>query len=327
MSPTGVKISARAEAGAARGIQTLRQLFPPGIFSNEQVKTEAWIVPCLRITDQPEFKWRGMHLDVARHFFTVEEVERFIDLLALHKLNILHLHLTDDQGWRVEIQQYPKLTGIGSQRPCTLIGHEDERPRKYDSIPHAGFYTRNDILRLVEFAAVRHITIVPEIDMPGHMQAAITAYPELGNTDMTLQVRCHWGISQNILNARESTIQFMKNVLDEIMELFPSRFIHIGGDEALKQEWSESREIQDKIQELGLKNENELQSWFIGQMNSHIQENGRRLIGWDELLEGGLVKNATVMNWRINQSGAEAANSGHDVVVSQHSHLYFNFYL
>ena len=178
----------------------------------------------------------------------------------------------------------------------------------------------------MEFAAVRHITIVPEIDMPGHMQAAITAYPELGNTDMTLQVRCHWGISQNILNARESTIQFMKNVLDEIMELFPSRFIHIGGDEALKQEWSESREIQDKIQELGLKNENELQSWFIGQMNSHIQENGRRLIGWDELLEGGLVKNATVMNWRINQSGAEAANSGHDVVVSQHSHLYFNFY-
>jgi hexosaminidase len=322
----GVNISAPARAGAVRGIQTLRQLFPPAIFSDKRMENHKWTVPCLHINDKPALRWRGMHLDVSRHFFNVEEVERFIDLLALHKFNILHLHLTDDQGWRIEIKQYPGLTAIGARRECSLTGHDSDRPRKYDDQPYGGFYTQDDIRRLVDFAAARQITIVPEIDMPGHMQAAISAYPELGNTDISLKPRCHWGISQHILNARDSTVEFMKNVLDEIMEMFPSRFIHIGGDEALKHEWSESREIQDRIRALGLKNEHDLQRWFIGQMNSHLQQKGRRLIGWDEIIEGGIVAGVAVMNWQVNNVGAEAANAGHDVVVAQHSHLYFNFY-
>lgn len=318
VTPQGVRLTATTSHGLARGIQTLRQLAP--------LATPASL-PCLEIEDAPRFRWRGMMMDVARHFFTVEEVCRFIDLIALHRFNRLHLHLTDDQGWRVEIRRYPRLTEVGSVRPATLIGHEGTRPRRYDDRPYGGFYTQDDIRRLVEYARRRRIELVPEIDMPGHMQAAIAAYPELGNTDATLRPRCHWGISHHILNPEERTVECMQQVLAEIMELFPGRYIHIGGDEALKQEWQESRRAQDRMLELGLKNEEQLQSWFIGRMGRFIAERGRVMIGWDEILEGGaLPPDAVVMSWRGEKGGIEAAREGHDVVMAPGTHVYFDHY-
>ena len=285
-----------------------------------------WELPEVHIEDAPRFRWRGQHLDVGRHFFSVEEVCKFIDLLALHRLNVCHLHLTEDQGWRIEIKKYPRLTEVGSIRESTLIGHFEDRPRRYDKTPYGGFYTQEDIKKIVDFAARRHITLVPEIDMPGHMVAAITAYPELGNFNIQTRVRCHWGISQSVLNVEESTVDFMKDVLDEVMDLFPGRFIHVGGDEAPKFEWSESERAQERMAELGLKSEDELQSWFIRQMDAHITAAGRRLIGWDEILEGGLAKGATVMSWRGEVGGIEAINQGHDVVMAPYEKVYFDYY-
>lgn len=322
---SGVSLKAPNASGLARGIQTLRQLFDPAIFS-PTVQEMGWSLPLVSIEDTPRFRWRGQHLDVCRHFFSVEEVCRFIDLLALHRLNICHLHLTEDQGWRIEIKQYPRLTEVGSKRACTLIGQQSARPRRYDNTPYGGFYTQDEIRTIVDFAARRHITIVPEIDMPGHMVAAIAAYPELGNSGKPVEVRCHWGISQQVLNVEDSTITFMQNVLDEVMALFPSRFIHIGGDEAPKHEWSECRRAQERMAELGLKSEKELQSWFIGQMDAHITAAGRRLLGWDEILEGGLAEGATVMSWRGEDGGLQAAAQGHDVVMAPNQHVYFDYY-
>jgi hexosaminidase len=322
---SGVRLRADTAAGLARGIQCLRQLLPVAILSGE-VQDEEWMIPEVEIEDRPRFRWRGQHLDVARHFFSVEDVCRFIDLLALHRLNICHLHLTEDQGWRIEIKRYPRLTEVGSRRDCTLIGHERDRPRRYDHTPYGGFYSQDEIRRIVAFAARRHITIVPEIDMPGHMLAAITAYPELGNFKCETRVRCHWGISQTVLNLEESTVEFMKHVLDEVMELFPGRFIHVGGDEAPKVEWSESARAQKRMAELGLKSENELQSWFIRQMDAHVGAAGRRLIGWDEILEGGLAEGAAVMSWRGEKGGLEAAAQNHDVVMAPNQWVYFDHY-
>lgn len=321
----GVRLSAPNASGLARAIQTLRQLFPAAIFAATP-QSGPWELPCVRIADQPRFRWRGLHLDVCRHFFTIEEVRRFIELLALHRFNRLHLHLSEDQGWRIAINKYPRLTAVGSVRPCTVIGHESARPRQYDDTPYGGFYTQDELRELVAFAARRHIEIVPEIDMPGHMQAAIAAYPELGNTGMALQPRCHWGISQHILNAEDSTVRFMQDVLAEVMAIFPSRFIHVGGDEADKHEWNESRRIQDRMRELGVPDEHALQSWFIRQMDAFITANGRRLIGWDEILEGGLASGATVMSWRGEEGGIEAARQGHDVVMAPYQYVYFDHY-
>lgn len=322
---SGAHLEAPNATGLARGIQTLRQLLPAAIFASSRQDAD-WMLPGVEIEDQPRFHWRGQHLDVGRHFFSVEDVCRFIDVLALHRLNICHLHLTEDQGWRIEIRKYPRLTEIGSRRECTLIGREGTRPRRYDATPYGGYYTQDDIRRIVAFAARRHITIVPEIDMPGHMAAAICAYPELGNLKMPVPVRCHWGISQHVLNAEDSTVAFMKDVLSEVMELFPSRFIHIGGDEAPKHEWSESPRAQERMLELGCRNEHELQSWFIRQMNDHIQAAGRRLIGWDEIMEGGLTEGAAVMSWRGEDGGLAAAAQGHDVVMSPNQWTYFDHY-
>ncbi len=325
VSQAGVRIKAVTASGLARGIQTLRQLLPAAILADDIQETD-WILPEVEIEDRPRFRWRGQHLDVCRHFFSVDEVCRFIDLLALHRLNICHLHLTEDQGWRIEIRKYPRLTEVGSRRDCTLIGHDRTRPRRYEDTPYGGFYTQDEIRRIVAFACRRHITLVPEIDMPGHMQAAIAAYPELGNFKTEHRVRCHWGISQHVLNVEESTVQFMKDVLDEVMELFPGRFIHIGGDEAPKVEWSESPRAQERMAELGLKSEDELQSWFIRQMDAHIAQTGRRLIGWDEILEGGLAAGAAVMSWRGEEGGLEAAGQNHDVVMSPSQWTYFDHY-
>jgi hexosaminidase len=326
VEPEEVRLTSSTSKGLARGIQTFRQILPPQILSPSRQQDVDWVIPCVRIADEPRFRWRGLHLDVCRHFFTVREVCRYIDLLALHRFNVLHWHLTEDQGWRVEIERYPKLTEIGSKRPYTLIGHERERPRRYDDEPYGGFYSQNEIRQVVDYAAARGVTIVPEIDMPGHMQAAVSAYPELGNTDMTLQPRCHWGISQHILNPRQSTVEFMQGVLEEILSLFPGRFIHVGGDEAVKVEWSESRSAQERMLELGLSSEAEMQSWFIRQMDAFLEERGRRLIGWDEILEGGLAPGAAVMSWRGEEGGIEAARAGHDVVMAPGQCTYFDHY-
>jgi hexosaminidase len=325
VAPDGVRLEAVCPAGLARAIQTLRQLFPPAIFA-ATAQADAWELPCVRIADAPRFRWRGLHLDVCRHCFTVAEVERFIELLALHRFNRLHLHLTEDQGWRIEIKKFPRLTEIGSRRACTLVGSEGARPRVYDDTPYGGFYTQDELRGLVAFAARRHVEIVPEIDMPGHMQAAIAAYPELGNTGEALSPRCHWGISHHILNVEEATVLFMQDVLDEVMAIFPGRFIHVGGDEAVKLEWQESRRVQERMRELGVANEHALQSWFIRRMDDFITSRGRRLIGWDEILEGGLAAGAAVMSWRGEAGGIEAATQGHDVVMAPCQYVYFDHY-
>ena len=328
-------IAAPSPAGLFYGAQTLRQLLPPEIYSAEKV-SRVWKTPTVEIRDFPRFGWRGLHLDTGRHFMPKEDVMKFIDTMAALKFNTFHWHLTEDQGWRIEIRKYPKLTEAGAWREETLIGNYGEykkqkKPLKYDGTPHGGFYTQDDIREVVAYAAERHITIVPEIDMPGHMQAAIAAYPELGCTTNRVGVKCEWGISRNILNPEESTVQFCKDVLTEVMELFPSEFIHIGGDEAKKDQWEASARIQQLREERGLKDMHEMQSWFIRQIDDFLAANGRRLIGWDEIAEGGLAENAAVMWWRgHNKKGLSiamnAAEKGHDIVVASTSHLYFDYY-
>jgi hexosaminidase len=321
----GVRLEADNASGLARGIQTMRQLLPSAILAADRQAAD-WTLPGVEIEDRPRFRWRGQHLDVGRHFFSVAEVCRFIDLLALHRLNICHLHLTEDQGWRIEIKKYPLLTTVGARRDCTLIGHDSARPRRYDATPYGGYYTQDDIRQIVAFASRRHILLVPEIDMPGHMVAAITAYPELGNVKTRTRVRCHWGISQSVLNVEDATVAFMKDVLSEVMGLFPGRFIHVGGDEAPKKEWSECPRAQARMAELGLTSEDELQSWFIRQMDAHVSAAGRRLIGWDEILEGGLAEGAAVMSWRGEAGGLAAAAQRHDVVMAPCEWTYFDHY-
>ena len=326
-----VHISAPTAAGLFYGGQTLRQLLPPEIFSKEAV-TAAWTIPAVEIRDYPRFGWRGLHLDVSRHFMPKEDVLEFIDIMAAFKFNRFHMHLTDDQGWRVEIKKYPKLTEIGSQRSGTLIGHylQSDETKKFDDIPHGGYYTQEDLREIVAYAAARSITVVPEIDIPGHSQAAIAAYPELGCTDDEVEVRKTWGISKYLLSPEESTIEFYKDVFTEIMDIFPSDFIHVGGDEALKDQWKNSPRIQELREERGLKDMHEMQNWFIRQFDEFFAENGRRVIGWDEIGEDPeLSPNAAIMWWRAGDSkhiAVEAARRGHDVVITTHEYLYLDFY-
>lgn len=322
----GIRIAAPQAAGLFYGIQTLRQLLPPAILSDALVESVPWDVACVNIEDRPRFAWRGMLLDVSRHFMSMETLKKCIDTLALHKMNSLQLHLTDDQGWRIEIKKYPKLTEVGAWREETVIGHASKKPVKYDGKRHGGFYTQDDIRELVAYAQERFVNIVPEIEMPGHAQAAIAAYPELGNTGETLPVHTTWGVNENIFNAEESTILFLQDVLEEVLDLFPSTYIHIGGDEAVKKQWKLSPAAQARIKELGLKDENELQSYFIRRMDTFLTERGRRLVGWDEILEGGLAKGATVMSWRGVKGGVAAARAGHDVVMAPNTHTYFDYY-
>jgi len=328
VSPQLVTISAPTAAGVFWGVQTLRQLLPTQSFSTSRVDGVAWEIPCCTIEDRPRFRWRGLMLDCARHFMPIKFLYKWIDLLSLHKLNVFHWHLTDDQGWRVEIRKYPKLTELGAWRRETLVGHALPVREKYayDGARHGGYYSRDDIKRLVRYAASRNVTIVPEIEMPGHSQAAIAAYPELGNTNTPLDVWTHWGVSPHILNADESTIEFYQNVLDEVMELFPSQFIHVGGDEAPKDQWKASPRAQSRMKQLGLADENELQSWFIRRMDAFLAKRGRRLIGWDEILEGGLAPGAAVMSWRGEEGGVAAARAGHDVVMAPQKRVYFDHY-
>lgn len=325
VTPKRVTIRASGAAGLFYGAQSLRQLLPPAVFASSPQTEVAWSIPAVRIEDQPRFRWRGAMLDVCRHFMPKEHVLRFIDLLALHKMNTFHWHLTDDQGWRIEIRKYPKLTEIGAWRKETRLGHERKNPVGFDKKPHGGFYTQKDIRDVVEYARERHITIVPEIEMPGHAQAAIAAYPELGVTGQPLEVWTRWGVNANIFNPNEKTILFLQDVLTEVLELFPGTFIHIGGDEAIKDQWKASPEVQARIKELGLADEHEMQSWFVRRMDAFLAEKGRRLIGWDEILEGGLAPGATVMSWRGVEGGITAAKSGHDVVMSPTTHAYLDY--
>jgi len=309
VSRSRVAIRAYRAAGAFYGIETLRQLLPPAIFRQAEMAGVAWSVPGIAIEDLPRFAWRGVHLDVARHFMPKEFVKKLIDLAALHKLNRFHWHLTDDQGWRLEIKQYPRLTQVGAWRPQTIIGRPDRDSTKwrFDGQPHGGFYTQDDVREIVAYARARFVTIVPEIEMPGHSQAAIAAYPELGNRGDTLPVWMGWGVDENILNPGDATVRFYQNVLTEVMALFPGRWIHIGGDEAPKTQWKASPLAQTRIRELGLKDEDELQSWFTHRMDEFLTAHGRTLVGWDEILQGGLAPNAVVMSWRGVDGGIAAA--------------------
>jgi hexosaminidase len=330
LSVTSHRVTVRAPetAGLFYGIQTIRQLLPTDIFRDAPVDSTEWTMPAVTIEDQPRFRWRGAHLDVVRHFMPKEFVKKYIDLLALHKMNSFHWHLTDDQGWRIEIRKYPKLTEVGAWRKETMVPPypRNRADMKFDSTPTGGFYTQDDIREIVAYAADRHINVVPEIEMPGHAVAAIAAYPELGLTGDTTTVATYWGVFSNILNPTDATVKFFQDVLTEVMELFPSKFIHVGGDEANKDLWKASPEIQARIKQLGLKNEAELQSWFIRQMDKFLTAHGRRLIGWDEILEGGLAPGATVMSWRGVAGGIAAARAGHDVVMAPTSHTYLDYY-
>lgn len=318
-----VTITAKAQAGLFYGYQTLKQLLPSDAYRRAPIPGTLWTTPGVEIVDVPRFKWRGAHIDVARHFQPKEFLFKFIDLLAMHKLNTMHLHLTEDQGWRMEIKRYPKLTSVGAWRKDTMLTYD---PPTYTGKPHGGFYTQEDLRELVAYAKERHITIVPEIEMPGHAQAAIAAYPELGNGNGQLEVWTKWGVSENVFNVKDSTIKFLQDVLVEVMDVFPSEFIHIGGDECPKVQWKNSADAQERMKSLGLKDEHELQSWFIRQMDQFLDAKGRRLIGWSEILEGGLAPGAALMVWLGDDGAMTAVSSGHDVVMAQTSHLYFDYY-
>ncbi len=326
-----VRIVARAPeaAGLFYALQTIRQLLPPEVFRDAPVGPIEWAIPAVEIEDAPRFPWRGAHLDTGRHFMPIAFVKKYIDLIALHKMNTFHWHLTEDQGWRIEIKKYPKLTAVGAWRKETLVGRLGQRDAtqwKFDGEPHGGFYTQDDVREVVAYAKARYITVVPEIEMPGHAVAAIAAYPELGVTGEPMTVATRWGVFDDILNAEPATITFMQNVLTEVLTLFPGTYVHVGGDEAAKGKWKTNSRIQARIKELGAGDEDGLQSWFIRQMDAFLTSKGRRLIGWDEILEGGLAQNATVMSWRGTQGGIAAARAGHDVVMTPTSHTYFDYY-
>lgn len=278
------------------------------------------------VKDYPKFSWRGLHLDVARHFFTVNEVKKYIDLMAFYKFNIFHWQLTDDQAWRIEIKRYPKLTSIGSHRDSTAKGPYQKNPTNWDYTPETGFYTQDEIKEVIDYAQKRHVVIVPEIEMPGHARAAIAAYPELSCTGKQIPIIGNWGVFEEIFCSKASTIQFLQHVLDEVAELFPGEYIHIGGDEAPKIRWEKCENCQQVMHENKLENEHELQSYFIHQMDEFLTKKGKKLIGWDEILEGGLSENAAVMSWRGFEGGIAAANQNHKVVMTPTSHCYFDYY-
>ncbi len=285
-----------------------------------------WFIRECELYDSPAFQWRGLHLDVSRHFYTTDEVKRFIDLMALYKFNTFHWHLTDDQGWRIEINKYPKLTEIGAFRDSTMIGHYSDQPRTFDTETYGGFYTQDQIREVVQYAQERYITVIPEIELPGHARAALAAYPELSCTGEQNEVPGTWGIFDDIFCSKQETIDFMKDVLAEVVELFPSEYIHIGGDEAPKTRWKECSDCQKVISENDLQDEHELQSYFIGQIDEFLREKGKKLIGWDEILEGGLSPNAAVMSWRGTKGGIEAAKQKHYVVMTPTTYCYFDYY-
>lgn len=319
----GVTVKGATEAGVFYGIQTLRKSLPVAVGANISL-------PAVDIKDAPRFAYRGAHFDTSRHFFTVDEVKTYIDMLALHNMNRMHWHFTEDQGWRIEIKKYPKLTEIGSKRSETVIG---KNSGKYDGVPHEGFYTQEEAKEIVKYAAERFITVIPEIDIPGHMQAALASYPELGCTGGPYEVWKMWGVSEDVLCiGNDQSLKFLEDVFAELIEIFPSEYIHIGGDECPKVRWAQCPKCQARIKQLGLKSdakhtkEERLQSYVISHVEKFLNEHGRQIIGWDEILEGGLAPNATVMSWRGEGGGIEAAKQHHDVIMTPNTYLYFDYY-
>lgn len=323
VTPDGIIIAGASEAGVFYGLQTLRKSIPV-------VKNSTPVLAAVEINDFPRFDYRGVHFDVSRHFFTVDEVKSYIDMMTLHNMNRLHWHITDDQGWRIEIKKYPLLTEKGSNRKKTVIGRNSG---KYDETPYGGFYTQEQAKEIVAYAAERYITVIPEVDLPGHMQAALNAYPHLGCTGGPYEVWPQWGVSEDVLCAgNDSVLTFINDVFTEIMEIFPSQYIHVGGDECPKVRWEACPKCQTKIKALGIKangthsKEEYLQSYIINHAEKFLNEHGRRIIGWDEILEGGLAPNATVMSWRGEAGGIEAAKQKHDVIMTPNTYLYFDYY-
>ena len=311
---TTIFVNAVTPAGVFYACQTLRQMLPVAIESKEKVDNVAWTIPKVQIKDKPRYGWRGMHLDVGRHFFSKEYVKKYIDLLALYKMNRFHWHLTEDQGWRIEIKKYPKLAEISAWR-------KTEDGKKY-----GGFYTQDDIREVVKYAKDRFITVIPEIEMPGHTQAVLAAFPQLSCTGGPFEVGTKWGIYKEVFCAgNDEVFEFLENVLSEVMDLFDGPYIHIGGDECLKDRWEKCPRCQARIKAEGLKDEHELQSYFIKRIDKFLASKNRRLIGWDEILEGGLSPNATVQSWRGIEGGITAARAGHDAVMSPRIPCYFNY--
>ena len=323
VTPKGVVIKAQKEAGLFYGCQSLRQLLPTAIFADSVQAGVSWTIPAVQIRDMPRYAWRGLMLDSCRHFLPVPFVKKFIDLLALQKMNTLHWHLTDDQGWRIEIKKYPRLTEVGSIRSESPV-HGNRN--KGDGVPYGPFfYTQDQIRDVVAYAASRHVTVVPEIEMPGHALGALTAYPELSCTGGPFKPRTRWGVEGDVYCAgNDRTIQFNKDVLTEVMGLFPGSFLHIGGDECPKDRWNRCPKCKARMADKGLKSAHELQSWFVRQMVQFTSDHGRRLIGWDEILEGGMAPGAAVMSWRGVNGGIQAASEGHDVVMCPGSHCYLD---
>ena len=312
-------------AGAFYAVQTLLQLLPVEIFSQERQKGIEWTIPCCSINDAPRFKYRGMHLDVCLHYFDFEFLKRYIDIMAAHKVNRFHWHLTEDQGWRLEIKKYPLLTEKGQWRKETVVG--SLKSGVYDGIPHGGYYTQEQVKELVKYAADRYVTIIPEIELPGHALAAIACYPELScGLEDHYETATKWGVFKQVYCPKESTFAFLEDVFDEVFELFPSELIHIGGDECPKASWKVCPDCQALIKKLGLKDEFELQSYFVTRMEKYINSKGRQIIGWDEILQGGLAPNAKVMSWLGEEGGIKAAQQHHEVVMSPHQKYYLDYW-
>lgn len=315
-SKKGIVIHGNSARGVFYGIQTLLQLLPPEVYGTAGLtKNKGIKIPQVDIQDEPRYGWRGMHLDVGRHFYSVEFIKKYIDMLAMHKMNVFHWHLTEDQGWRIEIKKYPKLTEIGSIR------------KNADGTTYGGFYTQEQVKEVVAYAASRFINVMPEIEMPGHSVAALAAYPELSCTGGPFEVRTAWGVSDDVYCAgKEATFAFVQDVLTEVIALFPFKYLHIGGDECPKDRWAKCPDCQKRMKTEGLKDEMQLQSYFIQRIEKFLIANNRSLVGWDEILEGGLAPEATVMSWRGVAGGIEAARQGHDVIMSPNSHCYFDHY-
>ena len=323
-TPEGISINGQTENGVFYGIQTLRKSIPA------EAKGATILIPAGEIKDEPRFSYRGMHLDVGRHFFPIEFIKKYIDLLALHNMNTFHWHLTEDQGWRIEIKKYPKLTEIGSQRSRTVIGRNTQ---EYDNTPYGGFYTQEEAKEIVKYAQERYITVIPEVDLPGHMLAALAAYPEMGCTGGPYEVCPRWGVFEDVLCiGNDKTMQFLEDVMSEIIEIFPSEYVHIGGDEAPRDRWKECPKCQARIKAEGLKAdknhtaEDRLQSYCMTRIEKFLNSKGRRIIGWGEILEGDVAPNATVMSWRGASGGIKAAQMGHDVIMTPNTYCYFDYY-
>jgi hexosaminidase len=319
ITPSGANLTAGSEAALADGRNTFNQIVLTGETS----------IPCVTISDSPKYAWRGLHLDVSRHFFDIDTLHLFIDAMALHRLNVLHLHLTDDQGWRVEIKGYPRLTEVGSKRPRSLEGHMSGDPESwtFDDTPVEGFYTQDELRELVGYAQNRGVMIVPEIDLPGHMQAAVAAYPELGNFPATpVQVREVWGISDHVLGVSDEVFDFVRDVLEQVADIFPAPFFHIGGDECPRVEWEQSADARTRMNEWGLTRVSEIQGRFTDFAAQVLTDKGKTVVAWDEVLESHVPDDVVVMNWRTEDGLEESLERGLRTVVSTSKDLYFDYY-